>query len=233
MPVTTRQYVLLFLVVLACACPVTCCGSARAGEPGVVDGDQVCRVQHAVRWRNSAWPDAKCERIAAALNATRDPRLTEAVCVNESDFREDVVSLVRPGVYDAGLCGVRCVLYPGRGATARGDGPRSAGRPAGLPAGRCSNGPARGYTLRQLLDGPTNILLADQILHGTHGGSLRRYNGGTREHGYAGRVGAILAALGGVDAFAKRRHEASCRRETRAEKLTRQILEALAEEKRS
>jgi hypothetical protein len=231
--VTLRQYVFLILIFLACACPVTCCGWAVAGEGTPVSGDQVCRVQHAILWRNSAWLDAKCEGIAAAFNATRAPRLTEAVCINESDFREDVVSFVRPGVYDAGLCGVRCVLYPSRGATTRGYGPRSVGRPAGLPAGRCSNGLARGYTLRQLLDGPTSVRLADQILHDIHGGSLRRYNGGTREHGYAGRVGAVLAALGGVDAFAKRRHKAGHRRETRGEKLTRQILEALEGERRS
>jgi len=193
----------------------------------------VYRVQHAIRWRSAAWSADKCEMLSEAFNGTRDPQLTAAICINESDWREDVVSFVRPGVYDVGLCGVRCVLYPGGSATARGYGPRSAGRPADLPAGRCQNGPARGYTLRQLLDGPTNIRVADQILHETHRGSLRRYNGGTREHGYAGRVGAVLAALGGVDVFAKRRYKSGHHRETRGEKLTRQILEALGGGKRS
>jgi hypothetical protein len=213
------QTVLLFAACLAASCSVQCWGPARAGEEVRVSGEQVCGVQHKIRWREPAWTEAKCRGVAAALSETRDPLLMEAVCINESDLREDVVSHVRPGVYDAGLCGVRCVLPPG-----------SVGS---LPAGRCRNGPARGYTLRQLLDGPTNVRLAGEILHGTHGGNLRRYNGGTREHGYASRVGAVLAALGGVDVFAKRRYKEGHRRETRVEKLTRQILEALAGEKRT
>jgi hypothetical protein len=196
----------------------------------VVSGDQVCRVQHAILWRNSAWQPAKCEGIAAALDATRDPPRMLAVCINESDLREDVVSVVRPGVYDVGLCGIRCDLRSTSGKV-RGRSP--AGGLARAPSGSCQNGSARGYTLRQLLDGATSVRLADKILHDTHGGSLRRYNGGTREHGYAGRVGAILAALGGVDAFAKCRHRGEPRRETRVEKLTRQILEALGKGKRS
>jgi hypothetical protein len=227
------QSVLLFAACLAATCSVQCWGPARADESVVVSGDQVCRVQHKIRWREAAWTPARCRRQASAFNSTRDPPLLEAVCINESDFREDVVTFVRPGVYDAGLCGVRCVLYLGSSATARGDGLRSAGSPADLPAGRCQNGPARGYTLQQLLDGPTNVRLADEILHEAHGGSLKRYNGGTREHGYAARVGAVLAALGGVDVFAKRRRKGDHLRETRMEKLTRQILEVVAEEKRS
>jgi hypothetical protein len=202
-----------------------CCLNCPAGaQPAGVGAEQLCVVKDAIRWREAAWTPAECRGITDALNETLDPPRMLAVCINESDLRERVVSFVRPGVYDVGLCGVRCTLAPG---SAAGDGSRSAGRPAGLPAGRCTNGPARGYTLRQLLDGPTNVRVADEVLHETHGGNLRHYNGGTREHGYAGRVAAVLAALGGVDAFSGRRHKVGRRGETRVEKLTRQILEAV------
>lgn len=178
-------------------------GEAPSPQPTRVDPAELCRVQGAIRWREPAWSDAQCRRVAGAFNRARDPRLLEAVCIVESDLRSGVVTLVRPGVYDVGLCGVRCVLG--------GD-------------GRCSNGPARGHTLRQLLDGPTNARVADRILHVKHGGNLRHYNGGTREHGYAARVGAVLASLCGVDAFAGKRRPREGRRESRVEKLTRLIL---------
>jgi hypothetical protein len=226
--VTTRQYMLLIALFLACTCPITCCGPARAGESEVVSTWQVCAIQHKIRWRSAGWSDVECQRLARAFNATRAPRLTEAVCLNESDFREDAVSFVRPGVYDVGLCGVRCVLASA-GTVSATRGLRSSAGAASLPGGRCTNGPARGYTLRQLLDGPTNVRLADQILHGVHGGSLRGYGGDTRGGGYASRVGAVLAALGGVDVFAKRRRGDWRRGETRLEKLVRQVVEVLSE----
>jgi hypothetical protein len=226
--VTTRYYVLLIALFLACACPITCCGPARAGASEVVSTWQVCAIQHKIRWRSAGWSDVECQRLARAFNATQAPRLTEAVCINESDFREDVVSFVRPGVYDVGLCGVRCVLASG-GTVSEPSGSWPGAGGASLPGGRCTNGPARGYTLRQLLDGPTNVRLADQILHGVHGGSLRGYGGDIRGRGYAARVGAVLAALGGVDVFAKRRRGDGRRVETRLEKLVRQVVEALSE----
>jgi hypothetical protein len=226
--VTIRQYMLLIALFLACACPVTCCGPARAGESDVVSSRQVCAIQHKIRWRSAGWSDVECRRLARAFNATRAPRLTEAVCINESDFREDAVSFVRPGVYDVGLCGVRCVLTSGDTVSTN-QGLRSGDGAASLPGGRCTNGPARGYTLRQLLDGSTNVRLADQILHGVHGGSLRGYGGDTRGRGYSSRVSAVLEALGGVDVFAKRRRGGGRRGETRLEKLVRQVVEALSE----
>jgi hypothetical protein len=216
------------VVAFILAAMILCCLESPAGaQPVRVDASQLCAVKDAIRWREVAWSTAECRRVAEALNETRDPLRMAAVCINESDLRERVVSFARPGVYDVGLCGVRCVLHPGGSATARGDGPRSAVSSADLPAGRCSNGPARGYTLRQLLDGPTNVRVADEILHVKHGGNLRRYNGGTREHGYAGRVGAVPAALGGVDVFAKRRHKKGPRREPYVSELPRRIVGAL------
>lgn len=220
--------VLLFVICLIPSCSVTCWGTARAGESPRVSWEQVCRVQHGIRWRSPPWSPARCREIAAALNAARDPLLTEAVCINESDLREDVAVFVRPGVYDVGLCGVRCSLHTGSSATSWGSGSRSEVLPADLPSGRCQNGLARGYTLRQLLDVPTNIYLADRILHEQHGGSLRGYNGGTR---YASRVGAILSALRGSDVLAKRNFDEGNRRESRLEKLTSQIRESLAGER--
>jgi hypothetical protein len=229
----SREEVGLFTFVLAAllACCLTCPAEGRTATR--VDASQLCAVKDAIRWREVAWSTAECRRVAEALNQTRDPLRMEAVCINESDLRKNVATFVRPGVYDVGLCGVRCVLYPGSTSTERGYRPRSAASPADLPAGRCSNGPARGYTLRQLLDAPTNVRAADEILHVKHKGNLTHYNGGTREHGYAGRVEAILAALGGVDVFAKRRHRGQPRRESRMEKLTRQLVEAFGKGGRS
>ena len=194
------------LVLLLVCSSVTCtdCDVLAAVRSRVVPGE-LCDIQHAIRWRNAAWSDAYCGRVAGALNRSRDPLLLEAVCINESDLREDVVTVVRPGIYDVGLCGVRCVLDSGEGR-----------------GGRCRNGPASGHTLRQLLDGPTNVRLADEILHETHGGSLREFNGGTRDHGSEGRVGAVREALGGQDVFEGARGGSV--RETRMRKLTRQIL---------
>jgi hypothetical protein len=226
--VTIRQYMFLIALFLACACPVTCCGSARAGESEVVSSSQVCAIQHKIRWRSAGWSDVECQRLARAFNATRVPRLMEAVCINESDLRSDAVSFVRPGVYDVGLCGVRCVLATGNTISTT-QGLRPGVGVANLPGGRCVNGPARGHTLRQLLDGATNVRLADQILHSAHGGSLRGYGGDTRGRGYAARVGVVLAALGGVDVFAKRRRGEGRRGETRLEKLVRQVVEAVSE----
>ena len=51
--------------------------------------------------------------------------------------------------------------------------------------------------LSELLDPVVNIRVAASVLAG-HGGSLRRYSGGTREHGYEARIKAIEAALSGV-----------------------------------
>ena len=159
----------------------------------------VCAVHDAIKLaRSPRWSTDTCKQVAATLNETRDPRQMAAICTDESDFRPDVVREVNPGVYDVGLCGVRCVLgdEPAR------EGKRSSAGPNPkhttlAPSGRCANGPARGYMLSELLDPVVNIRVAASVLAG-HGGSLRRYSGGTREHGYEARIKAIEAALSGV-----------------------------------
>jgi hypothetical protein len=151
---------------------------ADATEP--VSADLVCRVQNAIRWRSPAWAPSECATVAEELNATPEPRTSLAVAINESDLRPRAVAHARPGVYDVGLMGVRCVIE----------------------RGRCSNGPARGLSIEQLKNPETNIRVAAQIMatkRAHFGGDwLRAYNGGTAEHGYAGRIAALVAALGGV-----------------------------------
>jgi hypothetical protein len=165
--------IVVFLVVL-----LFLAFSAHAEEQ--VTADLVCRVQSAIRHRSPAWAPAECTRVAAALNRTPEPRVSMAIAINESDLRPRVMVRVAENVYDGGLMGVRCVL----------DG------------GRCTNGPARGLTLTQLKDPSTNIRVAAAIMaskRAIHGADyLRAYNGGTREHGYGARIGAIAAALGGT-----------------------------------
>jgi hypothetical protein len=126
------------------------------------------------------------------------------MAVLESDFRPDVAVEAKAGTFDAGLLGVRCVLYPGSSAPARGFGPRSAGdsKPNDLPAGRCQNGPARGHNLVTLADPVTNIRVAAQIMAQKRvrfgKDYLWRYNGASKPNGYARKVRVIVAALGGV-----------------------------------
>jgi hypothetical protein len=58
----------------------------------------------------------------------------------------------------------------------------------------CKNGPGRMWVgLHQLLDPVTSIHVAAAVL-AEKGGNLKRYNGGTREHGYEARIHAIEAA---------------------------------------
>ena len=113
----------------------------------------------------------------------------------------------RRGVYDVGALGVRCLL----------------GR-----ANRCTNGPAAGKTLAELQDPVVNIQVGAAIMeakrarHGRH--YLRHYNGGTREHGYAERIGALAAAFRGTFHWTKwARTREQCRR----------IVTAVAEERKS
>ena len=166
------------VAVVALSCVPRC---AHADTPAVT-ADLICSVKSAIKLkRQPAWTPALCEAVAAVLNATPDPRQMAAVCVNESDLNERAIVEVRPGVFDVGLCGVRCVLGQDK---------------------RCTNGHARGYILAQLLDPVVNIRVSAAVLS-SHGGSLKRYNGGTREHGYESRIGAIMSALGGVEVRVK------------------------------
>ena len=195
-------------------CCSHCVGPARAES---VTPSLICRVQSAIKHRSPAWSEQRCVDVSAAIADTARPRTTLAMAIWESDLRPDVAVEARPGVFDAGLLGVRCVLYPGTGVTARGYGPRSAA------AGRCQNGPARGYTLEQLKDPVINVRVAAEIMaekRARHGqGWLRAYNGATTENGYGENIRVIAAALAGVRLPSK---------SARARKLIAQILAAVA-----
>ncbi len=65
----------------------------------------------------------------------------------------------------------------------------------------------------------TNIAVGTAILATKR--NLQSYNGGTREHGYAARIGAIMAALQGVQVKVKGR---------RMRNLVLKIAEAVARE---
>ena len=175
------EAVILVLLFLACAFVPRCASAAEAARPLPVTPALVCATQHALKLHATpTWARPRCEEVAAALNDTREPLVTLAVAANESDMRAAALAHVSRGVYDVGLVGVRCVLGPGS---------------------RCTNGQARGRTLTELRDPVVNVQVGAAIMeekrarHGHHW--LRHYNGGTREHGYALRIQALVAALGG------------------------------------
>lgn len=165
----------LVALFLACAITPRCASGAEPVTPSLV-----CGVQHALKLHATpAWVRPRCEEVAAALNDTREPLVTLAVAANESDMRAAALAHVGHGVYDVGLVGVRCVLA----------------------GSRCTNGQARGRTLTELRDPVVNVQVGAAIMEekrARHGHRwLRHYNGGTREHGYALRIQALVAALGG------------------------------------
>lgn len=218
----------LLVVLLQASPPVAATISPRlaAGGAAAISTEVVCAVQHAVRWRDVAWTLRECARVAAALDATPTPRLLAAVVSNESDWRERAILRVRPGVYDVGLAGVRCVL-PGAGAEADGASPASpTTTQTYTPRGRCTNGPARGLTVRQLQDPVVNIRVASLVL-AEKNGDLGSYNGATtrkRRGRYAGKVEALVSALGGVEVPVRGR---------RLRELVRKIAAAVARKTRS
>ncbi len=161
----------ILLILGTAGCLTHCAGPARADA--AVTPALVCTVQHAIRWRDRAWSAARCEAVAAALNATASPVTTLAIAINESDLRPTAIAWHGAGVADVGLTGVRCIL-----------GER----------GRCTNGPARGMTVRQLMDPGANVRVGAAVLASKR--NLEAYNGAARD-GYAGRISAIRAALDG------------------------------------
>ena len=179
----------LFLV---CAVTPRCAHGEELVTPALV-----CATQHALKLHATpTWARPRCEEVAAALNDTREPLVTLAVAANESDMRAAALAHVSRGVYDVGLVGVRCVLGPGR---------------------RCTNGQARGRTLTELRDPVVNVQVGAAIMEekrARHGHRwLRHYNGGTREHGYAERIGALAAAFVGTFRWTKwARTREQCRR---------------------
>lgn len=198
----------LLVALLQASQPVAATTPPRlaAGGAATVSTEVVCAVQHAVRWRVPAWTPRECTRVAAALDASPNPRLLAAVCLNESDWRPKVIAEVRAGVYDVGLCGVRCVL-PGAGAGESGSSSASPATtqthtPRGwATSGVCTNGPARGLIVRHLQDPVVNVRVAAEVLGGK-GGDLGSYNGATtrkKRVRYAGKVAALVSALGGVE----------------------------------
>jgi hypothetical protein len=165
-----RSPLVLFAAILLCSVEVRC---------EQVTAAKVCAVQGAIRWRVPAFTQATCERVAKSLNATRDPILTLAIAINESDLRPHIATQAAPGTWDVGLMGIRCHLEHGR----------------------CQNAEVKWQTLDILMDPATNIEVGARILESkraSHGEAfLRGYNGGTKGTAYADRIGAIVAALGG------------------------------------
>jgi hypothetical protein len=192
----------LTLALLAIGSILCCTGEPRAETP--ITPGLICQVKGAIRWKAPAWDRATCEQVALAINETPRPRTTLAMAILESDLRMDVAVEARPGVFDVGLLGVRCLLSPGSSAPARGDGPRSAGdsKLADEAVGRCQNGPARGYTLAELKTPAINVRVAAEIMaekRERHGKNWARfYSGASHENGYGRRVAVLAAALGGA-----------------------------------
>ena len=160
----------LFLAGLLATLTATC-GPARAAESDVTP-ELVCAVKAVVRPSETAWPAAKCARVSAALNVTRWPRTLLSIAVNESDMRDRAISWHGRDVADIGLMGLRCRIE----------------------RGRCTNGPARGYTVAQLRDPETSIAVANVLLTSL-GGDVQGWN--RRSKGYAARIRALVAALDG------------------------------------
>lgn len=162
--------VLLWAVgILGCALDAS--SSAHAAD---VTPELVCQVKSAFGRRT--WSYESCSKVARALRGSSEPDVLFAVCINESTLRAHDVAWTREGdKADAGLCGVRCQV----GAN-----------------GRCTNGLVRKMKLVDLFDPAVNVSVAARIL--ATKSSLGRYAGETRDRGYASRVLAIAAALGGT-----------------------------------
>lgn len=177
---------------------VHCCGEARASP---VDAATVCAVRAALH-PVDRWDGDKCAAIATAMNTADDPVELLAMSVVESDVRPDSWARSSETVFDIGLLGIRCVLSKGvRGVLA--PGPALPTQSRKLPSGRCTNGPARGLTLRQLQDPVVNVRVAIALIarkkHHFGDDWRRAYNGGTTENGYAGRVRVVRAAILGIE----------------------------------
>jgi hypothetical protein len=177
-----------------------------APRPALVTPSLVCAVQHAIRWRDPAWTEQQCQARAREFTASGQrwgfaPAQLLAMAIDESDLRTTATRNDRGGL-DCGLIAIRCKLGTD---------------------GRCTNKPVRGMTIPQLMRPATNIDMGARILATLHHGNLAAYNGGpnAREHGYPEKVGAIMAALGGVEVRVSGK---------RMRKLVRQIVAAVAAE---
>lgn len=153
--------------------------SHRVDHKHGVSVETVCRIQNVIRFRESAWTTEACDGVAAAVNATRDPVLTLAIAINESDLRPNAMAVTGESVVDVGLMGIRCRLV----------------------RGRCANGEVKGLTLANLRDPATNIRVGAAILEAKRASHGKRflggYNGETTPGGYAERIRAIAEAIKG------------------------------------
>ena len=198
---------LLIAVLLSPACPVTCPASA---QPSRAEARQVCAVHRAVSHRKPLRPET-CATIAQALNETPDPLRLHAMGVNESGSRPDAlrVTVRSDGLvaYDVGLLQVRCLVDPARKDTV------------------CLNGPAKGLTVKRLLNPATNIRTAWAVYE-MHGRDPGRFNGatGNRAKRYRQRIAAIEAALMGLPFVAP---------DKRTRELCKRIVDAMGKEPRS
>jgi len=193
------------IIVLLMLCPaVTCHCDAWAEPTARVDAGHLCEVQNRLRWQTPAWPMDECERVAAALNATKDPHTYGAIMVNESDMTKIRWAEVRPGVFDVGPMGIRCVTL---GAVAEETGSSSANPKATkstIPRGRCTNGPARGLTIAQLMDPVVAIHVAVEIVASKP--TLGNYNARDPElaQKYEDKIAILASALAGFPVDSKK-----------------------------
>jgi hypothetical protein len=125
-----------------------------------------------VRPSEPAWSAEKCARVSSALNVTRWPRTLLSIAAHESDLRDRAIAWHGRDVADVGLLGLRCRIK----------------------RGRCTNGPARGYTVAELRDPETSIDVSNALLTSL-AGDVQGWN--RRSKGYAARIRALVAALDG------------------------------------
>ena len=181
--------------------------SAGVGSyPAQVTPALVCAVQHAIRWRDEPWSERLCESQAQSFTTSGerwgfDPLQLFAMAIIESDLRLMVIRFDRGGM-DIGEMAVRCKVSQDVMRT------------------RCMNKPVKGLTPAQVMQPWRNIEKGAEILATLHAGSLTGYNGGpnAREHGYSGKVAAIMAALGGVKVLVK-----GATRRKRVEQIARAV----------
>jgi soluble lytic murein transglycosylase-like protein len=191
-------------------------GASHVQPAEPVTPSLVCTVQHAILWRDPAWTEQQCEARAREFTASGQrwgfaPAQLLAMSIVESDLRADALhdngNGDRPAV-DVGLMAVRCLLSPD------------------VSHDKCRNRPVRGMSIPQLMRPAVNIDMGARILATLHHGSLAGYNGGpnAKEHGYPEKVGAIMAALGGLEVRVSGK---------RTRKLVRQIVAAVVAEGKS
>lgn len=209
-----------------------CCAPVRAEDR--VSPELVASVQHAMRPKRAHWSTAMATRVANAMNTAERPSEMLALAVLESDMDANGIAWHGVEKADVGLMAVRCVLYPGSSANARGLGPRSAGaltarRETAVPAGRCQVGPARGLTVQQLKNPVRNIKVAARLLvlkrKAMGADYLRAYHGSTDPNDpYAAWVEAVVLAFGGCEVKVER---------ARVRELIRKIAAAVLRERKS